>query len=45
MMELVRKNENNKKLYPVAKKSWKYMTELNIEERNHELGQQMLQKK
>ena len=45
MMELVRKNENNKKLYSVAKKSRKYMTELNIEERNHELGQQMLQKK
>ena len=45
MMELVRKNENNKKLYPVAKKSRKCMTELNIEERNHELGQQMLQKK
>ena len=30
-MELVRKLENSKKLYIIAKESRKYMTELNIE--------------
>ena len=40
MMELVRKHENNKKLYSIAKESQKYMRELNIEEQgelNHGL--------
>ena len=39
MMELVRKHENSKKLYSIAKESRKYMRELNIEEQ--ELNQHM----
>ena len=40
-MELVKKHENNRKLYSVAKESRKYMRKLNIEEQeelNHELA-------
>ena len=39
-MELVRKHENSKKLYSIAKESRKYMRELNIEEQelNHDLA-------
>ena len=42
MMELVRKHENSKKLYSIAKESRKYMRELDIdkqEELNHDLVQ------
>ena len=41
VMELVRKHENSKKLYLIAKESRKYMGELNIEEQeelNHDLA-------
>ena len=41
IMELVKKHENNRKLYSVAKESRKYMRKLNIEEQeelNHELA-------
>ena len=41
MMELVRKHENSKKLYSIAKESRTYMRELNIEEQeelNHNLS-------
>ena len=31
MMDQERKHKNSKKLYPIAKESRKYMTELNIE--------------
>ena len=41
MMELIRKHENSKNLYSIAKESRKYMRELNIEEDeelNHDLA-------
>ena len=47
LMELVRKHENSKKLYSIAKESRKYMRELNIEEQeelNQDWPQQKLQK-
>ena len=52
MVVLVRKHENSKKLYWIAKDSQKYMRELNIEEQeelNHKLapakaGEEMKQK-
>ena len=40
MMELVRKHENSKKLYSIAKESSKCMRELNIEEQE-ELNQDL----
>ena len=40
MMELVRKYENSKKLYSIAKESRKYMRELNIKEQE-ELNQDL----
>ena len=36
MMELVKKHENSKKLYSIAKESRKYMRELNIEEQEEQ---------
>ena len=40
MMELVRKRDDSKKLYSIAKESRKYMAELNIEEQE-ELNQDL----
>ena len=48
MIQLVRKHENSKKLYSIAKESRNYMTELNTkeqEELNHDLAPTNLQKK
>ena len=36
MMDLVKKHENSKKLYSIAKESRKYMRELNIEEQEEQ---------